>query len=110
MSKQINPLKAMLDAMDSTARNELLAHETNAPRTITTTTIDYSDMTRDEQIARLFHDTYERLAPKFGYETRTETRQFDPESANGKLMVAVCAVVSEQIARAVIEACAKVCK
>lgn len=44
-----------------------------------------------EQMAKRFHETYERLAPLFGYETRAETRAFDPESANGKLMIAVCA-------------------
>jgi hypothetical protein len=43
-----------------------------------------------ERLARQFHDTYERLAPTFGYETRPETRAFDPESPNGKLMIAVC--------------------
>ena len=42
-----------------------------------------------EKLARLFHDTYERLAPKYGYETRKETRQFDPNTPNGKLMIAV---------------------
>ena len=42
------------------------------------------------ELAILFHDTYERLAPSFGYETREETRKFDPESPNGRLMVAVC--------------------
>ena len=42
------------------------------------------------QLAILFHETYEHLAPSFGYETRTETRLFDPETPNGKLMVAVC--------------------
>ncbi len=47
----------------------------------------------NEQIARLFHETYERLAPTFGYETRKETREFDPESANGKLMIAVVSEV-----------------
>ena len=41
-------------------------------------------------LAILFHHTYERLAPSIGYDTRTETRIFDPESKNGKLMVAVC--------------------
>lgn len=41
-------------------------------------------------LAILFHDTYERLAPQFGYETRKETRAFDPTSPNGKLMIAVC--------------------
>lgn len=49
-----------------------------------------------EALARRFHETYERLAPSFGYETRTETREFDPESANGRLMIAVCAELSQQ--------------
>tara|TARA_R100000808_G_C2143785_1_gene151559 strand:- start:1737 stop:2042 length:306 start_codon:yes stop_codon:yes gene_type:complete len=43
-----------------------------------------------EELARKFHEAYERLAPSFGYETRKETRDFDPTSANGKLMIAVC--------------------
>jgi len=43
------------------------------------------------KLAAKFHETYERLAPLFGYETRAETRAFDPSSANGKLMIAVCA-------------------
>jgi hypothetical protein len=42
-----------------------------------------------EWLARWFHDTYERLAPEFGYTTREETRQFDPKAPNGKLMIAV---------------------
>jgi Lar family restriction alleviation protein len=41
-------------------------------------------------MAMLFHRIYERLAPEFGYETRVETRTFDPDSPNGKLMIAVC--------------------
>ena len=44
----------------------------------------------EEDVARLFHDEYERLAPSFGYETREETKVFDAGSANGKLMIAVC--------------------
>jgi hypothetical protein len=52
-----------------------------------------------EGLARLFHDTYERLAPAHGYETRTETRQFDPDSPNGKLMIATCGAVLEELAR-----------
>lgn len=46
------------------------------------------------EIARLFHDTYERLAPSFGYETRADTKAFDPDSPNGKLMTAVCGYVA----------------
>jgi len=43
-----------------------------------------------EQIARQFHDTYERLAPEYGYETRKDTKEFNPNSKNGKLMIRVC--------------------
>jgi len=45
------------------------------------------------KLAILFHETYERLAPSFGYETRAETKTFDPSTPNGKLMVAVCAEI-----------------
>jgi len=56
-------------------------------------------MTDAERWARLFHDTYETLAPEYGYETRPETREFDPTSSNGRLMMAVCAnVVAELLA------------
>lgn len=46
-----------------------------------------------EQWTREFHDLYEQLAPHFGYETRTETRQFDPASANGQLMMRVVGAI-----------------
>ncbi len=42
------------------------------------------------EIALAFHEAYERLAPSFGYATRADTRAFDANSANGKLMTAVC--------------------
>jgi hypothetical protein len=42
------------------------------------------------ELARLFHNAYERLAPSFGYETRPDTKAFDPQSPNGKLMTEVC--------------------
>lgn len=45
----------------------------------------------DEDMARKFHDAYEMLAPLFGYETREDTKVFDPDSPNGKLMIAVMA-------------------
>lgn len=49
-----------------------------------------------ERLARQFHEAYERLAPSFGYETRSETRDFDPSTPNGKLMIAVCASLATQ--------------
>ncbi len=44
-----------------------------------------------EAAAKFFHDTYEQLAPNYGYQTRQETRMFDAESPNGRLMLAVIA-------------------
>lgn len=40
--------------------------------------------------AKHFNDLYERLAPTYGYTTREDTKDFDPESPNGKLMTEVC--------------------
>ena len=45
------------------------------------------------KLALLFHNTYEKLAPSFSYETRQDTKEFDFKSNNGKLMVAVCAEI-----------------
>lgn len=45
------------------------------------------------ELAVKFHETYENLAPKYGYETREETKKFDANSPNGKLMVAVCEIL-----------------
>lgn len=50
-------------------------------------------------LARRFHEEYERLAPRFGYETRPETRVFDPTSPNGKLMIAVMAALSAPLSQ-----------
>lgn len=50
-----------------------------------------------EETARRFHEAYEFYAPYFGYITREDTRAWDPESNNGKLMIAVVrAVLIEQ--------------
>ena len=46
-----------------------------------------------ELLARKFHETYERLAPSFGYDTRPESRRFESDTPNGKLMIAVCAAL-----------------
>lgn len=43
-----------------------------------------------EKLALMFHEIYEREAPCFGYETRSDTRNFDPGSDNGRLMISVC--------------------
>jgi hypothetical protein len=48
-----------------------------------------TDMGEYEKLARKFHDTYERLAPQFGYATREDTKAFDPTTPNGLLMMAV---------------------
>ena len=42
-------------------------------------------------LARKFHRLYEELAPEFGHHTNPDTREFNPRSANGQLMVEVCA-------------------
>ena len=41
-------------------------------------------------LAKLFHELYEKYAPSYGYETRPETRSFNKNSKNGQLMIAVC--------------------
>jgi len=44
-------------------------------------------------LARMFHEAYERLAPMFGYETREDTKIFDPSTSNGRLMIATASEV-----------------
>jgi hypothetical protein len=53
------------------------------------------DAVAAEQLARLFHETYERLAPDFGYRTRTASAVPWPEvpTNNQLLMVATAAEV-----------------
>jgi len=46
--------------------------------------------------AREFHNLYEHKAPLFGYETKQETREFNPESPNGRLMAYVCLNIVQQ--------------
>lgn len=54
-------------------------------------------MVDGRKIAQEFHDAYERMAPSFGYETRKETKAFDPGSPNGRLMIAVCTLIGNRI-------------
>jgi hypothetical protein len=52
-----------------------------------------------QEIAEYFHNEYEALAPSFGYETRPETRKFNPSSNNGCLMLSVADRVAEKYIR-----------
>jgi len=54
---------------------------------------------RGEEVARAFHEAYERLAPSFGYETRPESAvpwEQVPEN-NRRLMIAVASEVTAAI-------------
>jgi hypothetical protein len=54
-----------------------------------------------EDLARAFHETYERLAPQFGYQTRPDSaKRWDevPEN-NRNLMIAVAAAILPEIER-----------
>lgn len=48
------------------------------------------------ELAIRFHEAYERLAPRYKYETKPETREFDPQTPNGRLMIAVCREIIER--------------
>ena len=50
-----------------------------------------------KELAKLFHDVYERLAPSYGYKTKEETKIFDENSPNGKLMIATCEEILSRI-------------
>jgi hypothetical protein len=53
----------------------------------------------DEQLARMFHEEYERLAPEHGYETRRDSAVpwEDVPERNRRLMVATVAAVLERL-------------
>jgi len=53
---------------------------------------------KPEVLAAMFHNLYESLAPKFGYESRFKNVEFDdlPEN-NRKLMIAVCRVIMDNV-------------
>lgn len=55
-------------------------------------------MTPDE-LARFFHETYERLAPDYGYKTREESAVpwDDVPTDNKALMTATCAEVLRKL-------------
>ena len=53
----------------------------------------------DEELAILFHNKYEELAPEFKYETRMQTKKFTKDSNNGKLMIAVCKEILQYLTK-----------
>ena len=57
---------------------------------------------RAEALARRFHETYERLAPSHGYETRKASAVpwDDVPARNKSLMIAVCAELLSHIEKA----------
>jgi len=56
------------------------------------------DVDRAEYIARRFHELYEKLAPRYGYETRLPSRVPWPEvpENNRQLMIAVVRELLEE--------------
>lgn len=52
-----------------------------------------------EQLAQLFHETYERLAPDFGYKTREASAKpwSEVPDQNKNLMIAVCAEIQNKM-------------
>ena len=54
-----------------------------------------------EELACFFHETYERLAPEFGYETRKETaipwEDIPADNRNKRLMIAVSGEVLRKL-------------
>lgn len=52
-----------------------------------------------EELAQLFHDTYEKLAPDYGYETRKASAVLwsDVPEPNKSLMIAVADKVLDRI-------------
>ena len=54
-----------------------------------------------EELARFFHDTYERLAPEYGYKTREESAVPWDEvpDDNKRLMIATCGEVLRKLGR-----------
>lgn len=55
-----------------------------------------------EQLAKMFHETYERLAPQHGYETRKDSCKpwLEVPERNRNLMIAVCQELLQVIAKA----------
>jgi len=55
------------------------------------------------RLARRFHELYEITAPAFGYKTKEDTKEFDPENANGRLMAFVCYKIVKEEKQAIVK-------
>ena len=57
--------------------------------------VDMNRLVSAEALAQRFHETYERLAPQYGYETRKESsvEWKDVPTNNKNLMIAVCSEI-----------------
>ncbi len=62
-------------------------------------TTDTNQASEDEKLAKLFHDTYERLAPAFSYKTRKASAVpwADVPPNNKGLMIAVAHEINDHI-------------
>ncbi|MDO9586073.1 MAG: hypothetical protein Q7I93_06280 [Syntrophales bacterium] len=49
------------------------------------------------KLAILFHELYEKHAPEYGYETKEQTKIFQANTPNGKLMIRVCREILKAI-------------
>lgn len=57
-----------------------------------------------KELATFFHEHYEALAPTFGYVTKPESRgEFQPDTPNGQLSIAVCERVLERLGHRALE-------
>ena len=59
---------------------------------------EFSELLYAEQLAEIFHNTYEKLAPKFGYKTREASAVAwdDVPENNKRLMIATCKALIKQ--------------
>ena len=90
--------KPIQDLLNDRAAQEVKKDFGGSTFAASTTRTRTSDMDAEE-LAKLFHETYERLAPKFGYETRKASAKpwAEVPEQNRKLMIAVCGEILESL-------------
>lgn len=88
LRKQATAVQTMYGEMATQQLEWIAADEIERLRSTRPEAVE-SDLPNAIWLAKFCHDAYERLAPQYGYETRQDTRTFDHESPNGRLMAAV---------------------